>query len=143
MIIIIILILCIVYNIHFKEHFELIDNKTLKEDNYMIFLSNIKEKLNVNKINKDTQSKAIDYAFSLQTVSNDVGILNSGDPVIYNTKKDECINKANKLCERTDPKFYLQDAKYFPPRWIGPYKNVDLPKHTDLNCFNKIYDCCI
>lgn len=87
-----------------------------------------KQKLLCNyKIRKDIENKAVDKSFSKLNEPN------------YNN----CIDKATYLCEFTKPEMYLSDNKYFQPRWtFKPYKDQAIPKATDLNCWNRIHDCC-
>lgn len=59
-----------------------------------------------------------------------------------NFKQDNCVAKATYLCEFTRPEMYLAEGR-FPPRWVVPtYANTELPKYTDLHCYNTFYDCC-
>lgn len=54
-----------------------------------------------------------------------------------------CRNKASQLCERTDPLLYINQNTNFPPRWLlKTYKDVSLPKHTDLKCWSNMLNCC-
>jgi hypothetical protein len=153
-------------------------NMKLKDDRYMDFLQDLdfkfKEKLdelNVkqhttnlpfkqkvlcdDRLNKQTQSEALDYAFSKQpnyskSELTDKKILNTNDPQItfdfqkkYLKGEDLCVHKASSLCERSNPMYYLSETRTFPPRWIfKPYENMELPQHVDLNCFNRMYNCC-
>lgn len=102
--------------------------------------------------NKKVLSKALTDAFNKE--SNDfnkvqlatINQLISKDPAIFKSQidNDVCVRKADTLCQRTNPFNYINNAKNtFPPRWLGPYKNVELPKETDPNCWNQMYSCCI
>lgn len=58
---------------------------------------------------------------------------------------EKCVYKANFLSEFTNPQLYLTSNNiYFPPRWLekSPYKNVPLPKTTNLKLWNDMYNCC-
>lgn len=57
---------------------------------------------------------------------------------------DPCVYKANSLSEYTNPRLYLSsDKTRFPPRWIfSPYKNIPLPKTTNLKLWTDMYNCC-
>lgn len=57
---------------------------------------------------------------------------------------DPCVYKANSLSEYTNPRLYLSsDKTRFPPRWIfPPYKNISLPKTTNLKLWTDMYNCC-
>ena len=70
----------------------------------------------------------------------------SKDPTIYNSQidSDVCIHKADLLCQHTNPGNYINTTtKHMKSRHLGPYKNTELSKITDLNCWNKMYSCCI
>ena len=66
----------------------------------------------------------------------------------YFTEKDDnmdsCVYKANQLSQYTNPNLYLSsDNIRFPPRWIfSPYKNIPLPKTTNLKLWTDMYNCC-
>lgn len=65
----------------------------------------------------------------------------SKDPVVYNSQIDTdiCVNKADFLCQHTNPGNYLNiTTKTFPSSL-----NTELSKITDFNCWNKMYSCCI
>lgn len=99
--------------------------------------------------NNKIQTDSLSYAFYKIPLQSDTelktkSILNSKDAqLIFETNsKDDCVNKANNLCEVTNPYFYLSESTTFPAKWIGPYKDIPLPKSTHLKCFKKMYDCC-
>lgn len=53
-----------------------------------------------------------------------------------------CVEKANYICERTNPLFYLPESN-FPARWtVKSLKDTMLPKEISLSCFNDVYNCC-
>jgi hypothetical protein len=55
----------------------------------------------------------------------------------------DCVGMASHVCETTNPYFYLSESKHFPPPWtVATYKSLDYPTNTNLNCFNKNFDCC-
>ena len=99
--------------------------------------------------NQKVSNESLRYAFTKIPSQSDTeiqtkNILNTKDPQLsFQTSfNDDCVNKANNLCEITNPYFYLSESQTFPAKWIGPYKDTQLPKGTNLTCFNKIYDCC-
>lgn len=70
----------------------------------------------------------------------------SKDPGVYKSPIDTdiCVQKADLLCQHTNPGNYINTTtKTFPSRHLGPYKNTGLSRITDLNCWNKMYSCCI
>jgi hypothetical protein len=103
---------------------------------------------NKNKsITKLALSEAFDKESSTNLVTQEtIRQLVSQDPVVYKSQidTDTCIHKADNLCQHTSPGNYLNiTTKSFPSRHLGPYKNAKLSKMTDLNCWNKMYSCCI
>ena len=134
-ILLVLLILFIYYYIISQtEHFTMLKS-TLKSDYYMDSLESSYTgkscKNNFTKLNEKDNT----------VLQDTIQILNTKDPILFK-KQDHCLIKADKLCQRTDPMLYLPDRTYFPFRWIGPYKNTPLIKNTNLNCFNKMYNCC-
>jgi hypothetical protein len=129
-------------------------NFNIKQDKFMNFLENINNSLqdDFKLKTKDTEKikiNALNYAFDKEPNYNSVQLdtisrLTSKDPSIFNSQVDidKCVTKADLLCQRTNPYLYLNDATKFPPRWIGPYKNTQLLKETNLSCWNDIYNCC-
>jgi hypothetical protein len=143
-----------------------------KEDVYMTFLGNLNDSYNkylkeVNKdsdspilqkalcddrIRKQVQSKALDDAFDKvpdmninESVLFDKSIPSESKIPFELVKKTarQCANKASTLCELTEPMLYMSQNTNFPPRWIfKPYKNVNLPKHTNLKCWDNMLNCC-
>jgi hypothetical protein len=141
----------------------------IKEDLYMNFLEDLNDsfKKNIDKINTNKKSpikqislcdnkvkieiqrKALNQAFS-KIPSDSKEIFNS--PVFdkspseldfIDNSKNKCLYKANHISEYTNPMFYLSQNIYFPPRWIfKPYKNIPLPKHTNLKQWTSMYNCC-
>jgi hypothetical protein len=110
----------------------------LDEDIYMNFLSDIDQKLNLNKENKNefdvcdnkiikkVQKKALNEAFEK-----------------IQAKNTSCVYKAIHLSEFTNPMFYLADRTTFPPRWlVKTYKDIPLPKTVNLKQWTNMYNCC-
>jgi hypothetical protein len=141
-------------------------SQELSQDNYLNFLerlnnsyqskikSNGKSPLKVtcddNK-NKSITISALTEAFDKEPSVNPITQetirqLISNDPVIYKSQIDPdiCVHKADNLCQHTNPGNYINiTTQTFPPRHLGPYKNSKLSRTTDLNCWNKMYSCCI
>lgn len=143
-----------------------------KEDVYMTFLGNLNNAYNkyLNEVSKDStspirqktlcddrirrqvQSNALDEAFDKVPDMNideselfDKRIPTESKIPFELTKKTarQCTNKASTLCELTDPMLYMSQNTSFPPRWIfKPYKDVNLPKHTNLKCWDNMLNCC-
>jgi hypothetical protein len=142
----------------------------VKEDVYMKFLGDLNDAFNIyvkeaNKdskspipqrvlcndiIRKQVQTKALINAFKKvpeKDINKDSQLFDNSIPkdskirFIVNDNRT-CGNKASHLCELTNPMLYLSQNTYFPPRWIGPYKDTPLPKHTDLKCWNNMLNCC-
>lgn len=143
-------------------------NLQLNDDHYLDFLERLnnsyqtKIKSNVNdkspfKVtcddnkNKNITIASLTEAFDKEPDTNKatqdtIKQLISKDPTIYNSQidSDVCIHKADLLCQHTNPGNYINTTtKHFPSRHLGPYKNTELSKITDLNCWNKMYSCCI
>lgn len=81
-----------------------------------------------------------------KVTQNTIKQLISKDVVIFNSQinSDVCVHKSDLLCQHTNPGNYINTiTKTFPSRHLGPYKNTELSKITDLNCWNKMYSCCI
>jgi len=142
----------------------------VKEDAYMNFLGDLNDSFgkHLKEISKDStspirqkalcddhvrkevQSKALIDAFTKVTEKNidkDSKLFDTNIPQISQItfKVDDnrtCANKASQLCDLTDPMLYISQNTLFPPRWIGPYKNELLPKHTDLKCWSNMVNCC-
>lgn len=123
--------------------------KNFKKDNYMNFIRNVNNKLE-EKLqtcdNNNLKSDALKFAFEKTPLENSYSKIEKTvwDPIPTGIpNNDMCVNKSVNICEFTDPNLYVTSNQiYFPPRWIGPYKNDTLPKHTDLNCYNRMYNCC-
>ncbi len=145
---------------------------TPKKDDYMEFLGNLRdsydkylkeETKNSNtpirqkimcddRIRKRIMSQALNDAFDtvkpLSVEDSQLFDKNIPDiskvPFTLTQKTDrQCPNRSSTLCERTDPMLYMSQNTRFPPRWIfKPYKDIPLPKHTDLNCWNNMLNCC-
>lgn len=59
--------------------------------------------------------------------------------------ENKCVYQANLLSEYTNPRLYLSsDNTRFPPRFMknSPYKNIPLPKTTNLKLWTDMYNCC-
>jgi hypothetical protein len=118
----------------------------LKEQRYLHFLSDVNDSVKEqmpktgvfrgscdDKVNIDIQKKVLNRAY--MKVIKDNGL-------IKDFQKDVCVSAANYLCEMTDPTLYLSQSR-MPPRWMmKSYRDVHLPKNTDLACFVSNYNCC-
>lgn len=129
----------------------------IKEDSYMNFLVNLNNNFktqiqsvggkaalcNIN-VKNTIEKKALKNSFKnipINTIKSDIYIEDNIENL--NKSLDNCVYKANTLSEVTDPKLYLTSGQiYFPPKWIGPYKNTQLPKKTNLKRWNNLYNCC-
>ena len=124
-------------------------NKTNEKTGY-----SIKQKLLCDdRVKIELQNKALNDAFSRVEQTDiskesdvfvkdvDVTDVDVKIDFVESTNRD-CAYKANHLCKLTNPMLYLSERSYFPSRWIGPYKNVPLPKHTDLKCWDNMSNCC-
>jgi hypothetical protein len=142
----------------------------VKEDVYMNFLSDLNDSFgkHLKELNKDSispipqkalcddsirkhiQSKTLVDAFtkvSEKNIDKDSILFDTNIPQISKItfKVDDnkiCSNKASQLCDFIDPMLYISQNTNFPPKWIGPYKNVPLPKHTNLKCWSNMVNCC-
>jgi hypothetical protein len=142
----------------------------IKQDPYMNFLGDLNDSYrkhleDVNKdsnspirqkalcddrIRKDVQSKALIEAFEKVKEKDikDSNLFDTNIPsdsrITYSTNNyRSCGNKASQLCDLTDPMLYMSQNTRFPPRWIfKPYRDVSLPKHTDLKCWSNMVNCC-
>lgn len=140
--------------------------KQLIDSNYLNFLerlnNNYQSKIKTNvkgpfKVicddnkNKSITKEALTEAFNKEPSTNlvtqeTIRQLVSKDPVLFKSQidQDTCVHKADNLCQHTNPGNYINtNTKTFPSRHLGPYKNSNLSKMTDLNCWNKMYSCCI
>jgi hypothetical protein len=144
----------------------------VKDDEYMNFLGNLNDSFKKylqeatkgsstpirqkilcdDKIRQQVQSKALIDAFKTvkeKNIDYDSNLFDknippySKIPFSIEDENQVCRNKASQLCERTDPLLYLSQNTNFPPRWLfKTYKNVPLPKHTDLKCWSNMLNCC-
>jgi len=101
-----------------------------------------------NKVKIKVERKALNDAFE-KIPSDSKEIFNSpifgklpSELEFTDNSKNKCLYKANHISEYTNPMFYLSENIYFPPKWIGPYKNTPLPKHTNLKQWSNMYNCC-
>lgn len=126
-------------NDSFKEHLKEIS----KDSN-----SPIRQKaLCDDRIRKEVQSKALIDAFKQiqeKDIDKDSTLFDTNVPKMFKSSSNRsCANKVSQLCERTEPMLYMSQNTSFPPRWIfKPYKDVALPKHTDLKCWSNMLNCC-
>lgn len=136
------------------------DKVKLKEDVYMNFLGKLNDSFNIylkeintnstipqtvlcnDVIRKKVQTKALTDAFKTLNEKDTPELSKDSQITFVVNDNRTCANKSSYLCEFTNPILYLNDNVNFPPRWIGPYKNTPLPKHTNLNCWNDIFNCC-
>jgi hypothetical protein len=129
----------------------------VKEDVYMNFLGDLNDStlligqkaLCDYHIRKEIQSKSLIDAFKKvqEKKDKDSKLFDINIPEISKIKftldyNRTCANKASQLCDLTDPMLYISQTTLFPPKWIGPYKNVPLPKHIDLKCWSNMNNCC-
>jgi hypothetical protein len=142
--------------------------KNLKKDIYMDFLGDLNDSFkkhldkhtdanNIGPIKQKTlcddkvkieiQSAAVNDAFN--KIPSDIDIFKSpvfdkkpSDLDFIDSSKNECLYKAQHISEYTNPMFYLSESIYFPPLWIGPYKDTPLPKHTNLKQWSNMHNCC-
>lgn len=138
----------------------------IKEDVYMNFLGDLNESFGKHlkevskdstspirqkalcddRVRKEVQSKALNEAFDKvqeKYIGKDSQLFDNASQLPFNSSSTRtCANKASQLCDLTDPMLYMSQRTYFPPRWIGPYKNVLLPKHTNLKCWSNMLNCC-
>lgn len=140
--------------------------KQLIDSNYLNFLerlnNNYQSKIKTNikgpfkvicddnknkSITKEALTEAFDKEPSTNLVTQEtIRQLVSKDPVVFKSQidQDTCVHKTDLLCQHTNPGNYINTStKTFPSRHLGPYKNSNLSKMTDLNCWNKMYSCCI
>lgn len=159
-------------NISYNEYKHLKKiNYPVKEDVYMNFMGDLNQSFNkyLKEVSKDSnspikqkalcddrvrikvQTDALKDAFKKvpqKDIDKESELFDKNIPKssTIDFKIDEnrsCSNKASHLCERTNPMLYMSQNPRFPPRWIfKPYKNVQLPKHTDLKCWNNMNNCC-
>lgn len=138
-----------------------------KDDVYMNFLGNVNDSFREylkeiskdsnspirqkalcdDRIRKEIQSKALIDAFKQiqeKDIDKDSTLFDTNVPKMFNLSSDRsCGNKASQLCEKTEPMLYMSQNTSFPPRWIfKPYKDISLPKHTDLKCWSNMLNCC-
>lgn len=167
LIVIIVLFFVLIYYNSSIEHFtnftafvnkKLPENFIIKNDHYLDFVQNIKNNLNdtnegpFKTVTSEAQKKALDIAFKLEPNENPIelatinALVDKSTPVLYNTSKNtSCVVKADNLCQHTNPYQFLVDTKNtFPPKWTKDslYENVQLTKETNLNCWNRMYNCC-
>lgn len=141
----------------------------LKQDLYMNFLGDLNnsfkthiDKASINQnlpikqkimcddnIKKELQTKALNDAFhkipndSKEVFDSPVFDNKHNELDFVDSSKNKCLYKAHHISEYTDPMFYLSETKNFPPRWIfKPYKDIPLPKHTNLKQWSNMYNCC-
>lgn len=97
-------------------------------------------------VKMDVQNKALDDAFSKvqsdgKQVFDSSIFYDSGSIDFTDNSKSKCLYQAYSLSQFTNPLLYLSETK-FPARWIGPYKNIPFPKHTNLKQWSDMYNCC-
>lgn len=137
--------------------------ETVEDSNYLNFLerlnNNYQSKIKPNgkrphcddNKNKSITISALEEAFDKEPSTNlvtqeTIRQLVSKDPIVFKSQidPDVCVHKADNLCQHINPGNYINiTTKTFPPRHLGPYKNTKLSRMTDLNCWNKMYSCCI
>ena len=131
-----------------------IDKLDLKKQRFLMYLDkinneykkNIKMESDVrgtfdNKVAEKIQKRSLKSVYELKQQDEEYKK--------YNKYKEasnggvDCVGISSYLCEYTNPYLYLSESKYFPPQWVvKQYKDIDLPKTIDLNCYNKTNDCC-
>jgi hypothetical protein len=159
-------------NISYNEYKQLRKIKhQLKDDYYMNFMGDLNTSYNkyLKEANKESnspikqkalcddrvrikvQKDALNEAFNKvpeKDLDKDSKLFDKNVPEsskidFYVGKNRVCGNKASHLCELTNPMLYMSQNPHFPPRWIfKPYRDVPLPKHTDLKCWNNMLNCC-
>lgn len=159
-------------NVSYNEYKQLRKiNYPVKDDFYMNFMGDLNDSYNkyLKEVNKDSnspikqkalcddririkvQTNALKDAFKKvpqKDVDKESKLFDQNIPesskLDFKVNEDRaCSNKSEHLCERTNPMLYMSQNPYFPPRWIfKPYKNVPLPKHTDLKCWSNMNNCC-
>ena len=135
----------------------------LKDHYYLDFLerlnNNFQSKIKTNSnspfkvICDDNKNKSISISALTEVFDKEPSInpitqetirqLISKDPIVYKSQIDQdiCVHKADLLCQHTNPGNYInKTTKTFPSR---QGKNTELSRITDLNCWNKMYSCCI
>lgn len=103
-----------------------------------------------NKFSDNLYNSKIDPNLKIQNktkIIQDTHFQNDPDVGFERDLKDDldpCVYQANSLSEYTNPRLYLSsDKTRFPPRWIfPPYKNIPLPKTTNLKLWTDMYNCC-
>ncbi len=105
----------------------------LKQEN-LKYITNI-TKIPLDNIINNLSQKDITENSTLFEKSRDL------DFIIHQDTK--CTNKANYICETTNPNFYLnQNSNFQPKSSFKPYSSIPLDKNINLNCWNTVYDCC-
>jgi hypothetical protein len=100
-----------------------------------------------NKFSDNWYNSKIDPNLKIQNKTKIIQDIKFQDDTQLRDLKDDldpCVYKANSLSEYTNPRLYLSsDKTRFPPRWIfPPYKNIPLPKTTNLKLWTDMYNCC-
>lgn len=130
-----------------NEHFTDLDYKKIsdyKTDTYINFLTNVNNNFTHNKKKENNilseeflkvpLVKIKSEIFSNKTIGNEVNFKNSN--------KDDCLYKAITLSEVTNPMLYLNSRSYPSRHLLKTFKNIPLPKNTNLKRFNDMLNCC-
>lgn len=112
----------------------------LKEQRYLTFLDSVytNYKLKANK--ESICNPQLNDILENEVLKSSYEKYKDNVPQVH---KDKCTSIANYLCETTDPIMYTNENPYSAPRWLmKSYKNIGIPKMTNLNCFETNYRCC-
>lgn len=90
------------------------------------------------------------HLLDTQTTNNTIGLpfdpsehIKNLDCLNYREHSDSCLYKGITLSEQTNPFMYITSPNTrFPARWIGPYKNAELPHHINISRHKMLYNCC-
>lgn len=123
---------------------------------YLQFLGNINDKFKEympktgtfrgscdDKVNEAIQKRVLGEIFEKQQSDKNKPLYKREKSKLDPNKSYDCVGISTNICEAPNPYFYLSESTHFPPPWtVATYKDVEYPKVTNLNCFNKNFDCC-
>lgn len=111
----------------------------LKEQRYLQFLDNVYDNYKSKSTKESTCNPQLNDMLENEVLKSSYEKYKD----VPQVHKDKCISIANHLCETTDPIMYTNENPYSAPRWLmNTYKNAEIPKMTNLNCFETNYRCC-